>query len=236
MLLGKSLKKYYKHYILLIIVGILALIAVDWFQLYIPELLGKIVDLFEPNYVADNILKDIYVISTEVILIALILFGGRIAFRASLFRVSTGVAFGLRQEMFEKAERLDVEYYHNVKTGTLMSWVTQDTEEIQEYFGWGTVMLVDGVFMSIFVIIRMFLLDWVISLVIFIPVILIVIWGLFVEKFMSEKYLERQKALDKLYDFTDENFSGIRVIKAFLKETQQLINFSKIARKNEKAL
>lgn len=235
MLLGKSLKKYYKHYILLIIVGILALIAVDWFQLYIPELLGKIVDLFEPNYVADNILKDIYVISTEVILIALILFGGRIAFRASLFRVSTGVAFGLRQEMFEKAERLDVEYYHNVKTGTLMSWVTQDTEEIQEYFGWGTVMLIDGIFLTILCIIKMLLLDWVMSLLIFIPVALIVVWGLIVEKYMSMKYLDRQKALDKMYDFTDENFAGIRVIKAFIKETQQLLRFSKIARKNEKA-
>lgn len=235
MLLGKSLKKYYKHYILLILVGVLALIAVDWVQLYIPELLGKIVKLFDNNYVAKDILGDVKKISLEVIGIALAMFIGRILFRITLFRVSTGVAFGLRQEMFEKAERLDVEYYHNVKTGTLMSWVTQDTEEIQEYFGWGTVMLIDGVFLTILCIIKMLLLDWVMSILIFIPVILIVVWGLVVEKFMSQKYLERQKALDEMYDFTDENFAGIRVIKAFLKETQQLIRFSKIARKNEKA-
>lgn len=235
MLLGKSLKKYYKHYILLILVGVLALIAVDWVQLYIPELLGKIVKLFDNNYVANDILSDVKKISLEVIGIALAMFIGRILFRITLFRVSTGVAFGLRQEMFEKAERLDVEYYHNVKTGTLMSWVTQDTEEIQEYFGWGTVMLIDGVFLTILCIIKMLLLDWVMSILIFIPVILIVVWGLVVEKFMSQKYLERQKALDEMYDFTDENFAGIRVIKAFLKETQQLIRFSKIARKNEKA-
>lgn len=235
MLLGKSLKKYYKHYILLILVGVLALIAVDWVQLYIPELLGKIVKLFDNNYVANDILSDVKKISLEVIGIALAMFIGRILFRITLFRVSTGVAFGLRQEMFEKAERLDVEYYHNVKTGTLMSWVIQDTEEIQEYFGWGTVMLIDGVFLTILCIIKMLLLDWVMSILIFIPVILIVVWGLVVEKFMSQKYLERQKALDEMYDFTDENFAGIRVIKAFLKETQQLIRFSKIARKNEKA-
>lgn len=235
MLIGKSLKKYYKHYIWLILLGVIALIAVDWVQLYIPELLGRIVDLFEVNFVADDILKDICTVSIEVVIISLSMFIGRILFRAALFRVSTGVAFGLRQEMFEKAERLDVEYYHNVKTGTLMSWVTQDTEEIQEYFGWGTVMLIDGIFLTILCIIKMLLLDWVISLMIFIPVILIVVWGLIVEKFMSQKYLERQKALDKMYDFTDENFAGIRVIKAFLKETQQLLHFSKIARKNEKA-
>ncbi len=235
MLLGKSLKKYYKHYIVLIIIGILSLIAVDWVQLYIPELLGKIVDLFETSYDPSDILNEVKSISISVVLIALAMFVGRILFRVTLFRVSTGVAFGLRQEMFEKAERLDVEYYHNIKTGTLMSWVTQDTEEIQEFFGWGTVMLIDGIFLTILCIIKMLLIDWVMSLLIFIPVILIVIWGLIVEKYMSMKYLDRQKALDKMYDFTDENFSGIRVIKAFVKETQQLIRFSKIARKNEKA-
>lgn len=235
MLLGKSLKKYYKHYILLLLVSVLFLIGVDWLSLYIPELLGDIVSLFDENYVASEIFNDVSKICIQIVVISAMMFVGRILFRTALFRVSTGVAFGLRQEMFEKAERLDVEYYHNVKTGTLMSWITQDTEEIQEYFGWGTVMLVDGIFLTILCIIKMLLLDWAISLIIFIPVILIVFWGLYVEKIMSEKYLSRQKALDELYDFTDEGFSGIRVIKAFLKENHQLIRFSKIARKNEKA-
>lgn len=235
MLLGKSLKKYYKHYLLLILAGIVSLILVDWIQLYIPELLGKIVDLFSENYVPDAILKEVGTISIQVLVIAFIMFIGRILFRVTLFRVSTGIAFGLRQEMFEKSERLDVEYFHKVKTGTIMSWITSDTEEVQEYFGWGTVMLIDGIFLSILCIIKMIRLDFLMSIIIFIPVALIVVWGLFVEKFMSEKWLVRQKALDEMYDFTDEGFAGIRVIKAFLKETHQAIRFSKIARKNEKA-
>lgn len=235
MLFGKVLKKYYKKYLWCFLLGIALLITIDWVQLRIPELLGEIVGLFDIDYIPDQIIESVASISLEVLLISFGMFIARVMYRVFIFRASTGIAQGLRQEMFEKAERLDVEYYHKVKTGTIMSWITSDTDELQEYFGWGTVMMIDGVFMSIFVIVKMLILDWVMSLMIFIPVVLIVIWGVFVEKFMSERWLIRQKALDEMYDFTDENFAGIRVIKSFVKETQQLIRFSKIARKNEKA-
>lgn len=235
MLVGKYLKKYYKKYITLILVGVLSLIAVDWIQLYIPELLGKIVDLFDDNYVYNEIIESVKIISLEVILISLGMFVGRVLFRVTLFRVSTGIGLGLRQEMFEKAERLDVEYFHNQKVGNIMSWITSDTEEIQEYFGWGTVMLVDGIFMSILCLIKMFRLDWAISLLILLPVLLIVVWAFFVENITSKVWLVAQKAFDGIYDFTQESFTGLRVIKAFVKEQHQLLQYSKVAKKSEKA-
>ena len=204
MLIGKYLKKYYKHYFWQILFGVLLLVVIDAVQLEIPNALGDIVAIFNGEVHVSDIFTSVLDISIKVLIISLCMFAGRVGYRLLIFRSSTGIALGLRQEMFEKTERLDVEYFHTVKTGTIMSWITQDTDEIQEYIGWGTVMLIDGVFMSIFVIIRMFLLDWVISLVIFIPVILIVIWGLFVEKFMSEKWLDRQAKFDQMYEFTQE--------------------------------
>jgi ATP-binding cassette subfamily B protein len=71
------------------------------------------------------------------------------------------------------------------------------------------------------------------SLLIFIPVILIVVWGALVEKIMANLWDERQKAYDSLYDFSQENFTGIRVIKAFVKEHQEIRAFAKTARKNK---
>lgn len=235
MLLGKHLKKYYKKYALCFIFGIIALAAVDVANLFIPDLLGKMVALFTPNYVASQIIEDVKIISLEVLLISVGMFVGRFVFRVFLFRASTGIGEGIRQEMFEKAERLDQAYYHTTKIGNVMSWMTSDTEEIMEYFGWGTVMLIDGVFMTTIVVIRMFILSWRMTILIIIPIILIIVWGLLVEKIMAKLWFNRQTAFDELYDYSEENFSGIRVIKAFLKETQQLRHFAKIARKNRDA-
>lgn len=235
MLLGKYLKKYYKKYAVCFIVGVLILAAVDFANLYIPDLLGKMVGLFKPNYVPDEVMQGVKTIALEVLLISVAIFVGRFVFRVFLFRASTGIGEGIRQDMFEKAERLDQAYYHTTKIGNVMSWMTSDTEEIMEYFGWGTVMLVDGVFMTTIVLVKMFLLDWRMTLLVIIPIILIIVWGLLVEKIMAKLWFSRQSEFDKLYDYSEESFSGIRVIKAFLKETQQLKHFAKIARKNKDA-
>lgn len=233
MLLGQSLKKYYKKYAWLLIIAVITLIAIDWVQLYIPDLLGELVDTLVVNYVASEVMPKIIDISVKVLGIAGIIVIGRIIWRLTLFRASTGIEAGLRKEMFAKAERLSVDFYRTNKVGTIISWISTDTEEVQEFFGWGTVMLVDGIFLTILVLVKMFMIDWLITLIIMIPIILIVVWGILVEKFMVIKWRNRQKVSDRLYDYSQESFAGIRVIKSFVKETQQLHTFAKIARKVE---
>ncbi len=235
MLFGKYLNKYYKKYGIFIFLGILVLCAVDVCQLFIPDLIGKLVELFTENYDPNNVMVQVQRYGLQVLLISVALFVGRIVFRFFLFGSSTKIIEGLRQDMFDKSLRLDQTYYQANKVGNVMSWVTSDTEELQEYMGWGTVMLVDGFFMTGVVLTRMFLRNWVMTLFIIMPIILIIIWGVLVEKVMSKLWLDRQSALDRLYDFCEETFTGIRVIKAFLKETQQLLHFSKVARKNKDA-
>jgi len=233
MLFGKYINCYYKKYAIFFIVAVLTLVAVDWFQLYIPELLGKIVDLLGKNYVTDNVISEIVQIALKVLIINAGMLVGRIVWRLTLLYASTKIEADLRVRMFEKAERLSLDFYQTNKVGTVMSWFTTDTETIEEFFGWGTLMMVDGIFLSGIVIVKMVMLDWFVSVIIFIPVILIVIWGMLVEKYMSMKWENRQKAFDELYDYSQESFAGIRVIKAFVKETQQLHHFAKIARKNK---
>ena len=158
---------------------------------------------------------------------------GRILWRVTLLTTSKKIEGNIRKEMFEKSERLSQKFYHENKVGTVMAWYTNDLETIEEYFGWGSIMLVDAVFMSILVIVKMVNVNWALSLVTAIPVVLIVVWGGLVEKFMAMKWDKRQQANDELYDFAQENFTGIRVIKAFIKENQEIKAFSKIARKNK---
>lgn len=232
MLFGKYINKYYLKYWAFFLIGIIFLIVVDYLQLYVPEFLGQIIDFFDNGSVAGHE-KEIGQIIIYVILVSFGMFFGRVVWRLSIFHASTGIEASLRQEMFLKSERLSQRYYHETKVGNIISWFTTDLETIEEFFGWGTIMLVDASFLSLFVLIKMFILDWALTLITLIPILLIVVWGAIVEKFMSMKWEFRQKETDRLYDFTQENFTGIRVIKAFVKENSQLFAFSKIARKNK---
>lgn len=85
-----------------------------------------------------------------------------------------------------------------------MAWFTTDLETIEEFIGWGFVMLFDAIFLSVVVIIKMLKLNLVLSLISFIPLLLIIIWGGLVEKFMAMRWTNRQKEFDRLYDFTQE--------------------------------
>ena len=232
MLFGKYINKYYLKYWAFFLIGIIFLIVVDYLQLYVPEFLGQIIDFFDNGSVAGHE-KEIGQIIIYVILVSFGMFFGRVVWRLTIFHASTGIEASLRQEMFLKSERLSQRYYHETKVRNIISWFTTDLETIEEFFGWGTIMLVDASFLSLFVLIKMFILDWALTLITLIPILLIVVWGAIVEKFMSMKWEYRQKETDRLYYFTQENFTGIRVIKAFVKENSQLFAFSKIARKNK---
>ncbi|MGM9970865.1 MAG: ABC transporter ATP-binding protein [Anaeroplasmataceae bacterium] len=230
MLFNKYLNKYYIKYIFLLLIGLLALIIVDYVQLYIPMYLGNIVDTI--NHKLDmNINKLIL----NVVIVAIILAFGRVCFRLSIFSVSKKIESSLRSELFDKATRLSTTFYHNNNIGTIMTWFTSDLETIEEFLGWGSVMLVDASFLAILVVIRMLKLDYVLSIICFIPIILLVVWGLLVERVMTKKWELRQQTFDKLYDYSRENFTGIRVIKAFVKETKEIHYFSKIVKKNKDA-
>lgn len=232
MLFGKYINKYYLKFSWLFLIGLIGLVAVDVFQLFIPEYLGKLVDMFDGGAIDKAALKEIIL---GVMVVAIVMFFGRIMWRLSIFNASQRIEAGLRHTMFLKSERLSQRYYHENKVGTVMSWFTTDLETIEEFFGWGSVMLVDALFLSVLALYKMFSLDWALSCLLLIPLALIVVWGMLVEKFMALKWEQRQNEFDKLYDFSQESFTGIRVIKAFVKETQQLHAFAKIAKRNKDA-
>ena len=233
MLLGKYVNRFYLKYAFFFLIGIAALVAVDFIQLLIPEYLGQLVDLLKTSTSVD--LTQVNKIVLYVIFVAIGIFLGRVIWRYTIFFASSNIEASLRKQMFQKAERLSLKFYHQNKIGTVIAWFTSDLETIEEFFGWGTIMLIDAFFMSVIVIIKMVRLEFVLTLIGLIPILLIVVWGALVEKFISKHWEYRQKAYDAVYDFSQENFTGIRVIKAFVKENQELHAFAKVARKSKQA-
>ena len=228
MLFGKHVNRYYLKYLWLFIFGIAALIAVDYIQLFIPKYLGEVVDILQTSGDTNRI----FTLGFYVLAVAGGMFLGRFLWRVTLFNAAFRIEADMRHKMFLKAEALPRQYYHDNKVGSVMSWFTNDLETISDYFGWGTVMIIDSLFLSVITVIEMIRLDFVMSIICFLPVILIIIWGAITEKYMALKWEQRQKAYDELYDFSQENFTGIRVIKAFVKETKEIHAFAKVAKKN----
>ena len=231
MLFGRHINRYYLKYLPLYIIGIIALIAVDFVQLYIPQYLGEVVDILQNN--GDT--ARIGTLALKVLIVAGIMFVGRFIWRVTLVNSGFKIEADLRHEMFLKAEALPREYYHDNKVGSIMSWFTNDLETISECMQWGTIMIIDALFLSAITIVQMILLDKIMTLICAIPLVLIIIWGAITEKFMTMKWDQRQRAYDQLYDFAQENFTGIRVIKAFVKETKEIHAFAKVAKKNANA-
>ena len=224
------MKKYYKRYLILFIIGVIANVVVDYVQLYIPEFLGDMVDIvsLNTNVVFDDIKKIVY----SLIIVAFTLFIGRIIMRFTILVASSKIDRDIRHDMFLKTERLSQRYFHENKVGSIMSSFTTDIEAIGDFTGWGTVMIIDALFLGVMALYKMIKLDMFLTMITLIPMLALIVWGNKVEKAMSDKWTERQKSFDKLFDFTQENFTGIRVIKAFVKEAQEFKAFSKVAKEN----
>ena len=156
MLFGKYINRYYLKYALLFIVGIAALIAVDFIQLLIPEYLGEVVEILKNNGDTDRIIT----LGLYVLAVAGGMFVGRFLWRITLFNAAFKIEAEMRHEMFLKAEALPRQFYHETKVGSIMSWFTNDLETISEFFSWGTIMLVDAIFLSIMTVFKMIRLDY----------------------------------------------------------------------------
>lgn len=224
------MSKYYQKYLGLFIIGIIADIVVDYVQLLVPEYLGAMVEMLQ-NYTGLT-LSDIAGILKALIIVSLLLLGGRMLMRFSILQASTKIESDVRHDMFLKTERLSQRFFHQTKAGSIMSSFTTDIEAIEEFAGWGTIMIVDALFLSTLSLYKMIKLDRILTLIVILPMAALIVWGNIAERSMSQKWMERQENFDRLFDFTQENFTGIRVIKAFVKEAQEFVAFRKVAKDN----
>ncbi|NCA96466.1 MAG: ABC transporter ATP-binding protein, partial [Methanomicrobia archaeon] len=132
----------------------------------------------------------------------------------------------LRMSMFLHAESLGVDFYKEHKVGGLMTHFINDLEAIRQAFGPGILMLFDSLFLGTIVIIRMTQLSREMTLIAVIPLALMGVVAMFIIKKMRMKHKLRQDSFEQMSDFTQESFSGINVIRAFVKEVKEAVFFA----------
>ena len=233
MVFGKYVNKFYKKYFWHFFFGILTVIFVDYIQLFIPAITGRIIDSITNGGISEGNWQFLIEQIIYIALVGLGMFVGRFLWRICIFGEAVLVQSDLRFDMFEKTEKLSQRYYKVNKTGAILSYFSNDLETIVESFGFGIVQMIDGVFLLVMSLIKMFKLQGVLTLLLLIPVVLLGLCAFFVDKLMEKKYEKRQKAFEDMSDYAQENFTGIRVIKAFVKERKELKQFAKEAKKNK---
>lgn len=224
----------------MLLLGLVALILVDYFQLKIPEFYRIIINGMSGEAVEiDGVQRafDLELLLDEVclplIITILIMIVGRFLWRICFFGSAIKVETSLRTEMFDHSRRLSCSYYQQNKVGGLMSLYTNDLETIQECFGDGVMMFFDALFLGILAFVKMWRMNIFLTCLSMIPMAFMFVIGNIVGKQMTKRWETRQEAFSDLSDFSQESFSGIAVIKAFVKETKELAAFKHLNKKNE---
>ena len=242
LLFGKHINRYYLRFGWALLLGVASLVAVDFFQLKMPELYRMTVNglndgevlmtdgtlrAFDMDFLLDGICMPMIVIMVVMAL-------GRFLWRVCFFGSAVAVETDLRGRMFDRCKDLSRPFYEREKVGNLMSLFTNDLETVQECFGAGILMLADAALLGSLAMVKMFRMSGSLTLYSLIPMVFLFIMGAIVGKSMRRKWQARQEAFSDLSDFSQESFSGIAVIKAFVREAKELLAFLKLNDRNEK--
>ena len=242
MIFGKHINRYYFRYAHWLILGLIALVTVDSMQLVIPKFYRMIINgmnggmvevngamlPFDMDFLLDHICMPLLGVALCMVIC-------RFLWRVCFFGTAIRVEEQLRNRMFDHAKDLSREYYQVNKVGDLMSLFTNDLDAVQESFGWGVMMFFDAVLLGLLAIVEMWKMDRLLTCLALIPMLCLMASSVVLGNHLSKKWDIRQEAFSKLSDFSQESFSGIAVIKAFVKEAKELMAFKALNKDNEKA-
>ncbi len=139
---------------------------------------------------------------------------------------SQGVAYELRNAIFEKLQNLSFSYHDHSQTGKLMTRMTSDVELVRMFLGRGLIMLISSIVLMVGTLIMLFAMNWILTLLVMlvIPGVAMVFMG-FVKKIMPMSKTV-QKKLGTLNTILQENLAGMRIVKAFAREGYEIERYS----------
>ena len=242
MIFGRHINRYYAKYALMLLFGMAALLLVDYLQLVTPNLYQMTINGVNQGYVVlDGVqvpfdmdfLLDRICMPLVGVIVAMVC--GRFLWRICIFGAAIRVETDIRNAMFDHAKDLSRQYYQVNKVGNLMSLFTNDLDTVQECFGGGFLMTFDALFLGVMAFVKMWNMDKVLTAFSMIPMVFLLCAATIIGRYMMKKWDTRQAAFSSLSDFSQESFSGIAVVKAFVKEGKELMAFKKLNSENEVA-
>ena len=213
---------YARKYTVALTVAVLSMLLLVGVQLLIPWIIKLLIADITEQASAQASLGLITQL-TLVVLIAYVARAGLQFLRSYMAHVAGwGVVADVRKHIYEHVQRLSLRFYEDTQTGQLMSRVVNDSDLFEQLISHAAPDVVVNVLTLIGVSAVLFSLNWRLALLSLVPIPLVVISMQVYAKHVRPAFRERQRELGELYATLNDNLSGIREIKAFNREQDEL--------------
>jgi ATP-binding cassette subfamily B protein len=219
----KNVVPYLRRHKLRIAAGVFAIIAGTFFGVLQPYILRLAIDHLQKHLTTGELLKYVFLFLGAAIGQSIFAF----VQRSTVSRVSRFLEYDLRNAAFRHLQTLDQSFYGEMHTGDLMARLTNDLNAVRQFVGMGMISLVSTAIMLVVVATLMLIINWKLALVAFAVLPFVSITMAVVSRTLQRRYRLVQDQFGHVSTYAQENFSGIRVVKAFVQEDLEIESFSR---------
>ena len=206
-------------------IGILVMVAA--LNLYPPYVIGKIVDGVSHQTLTETLLWPRLL---SLLGLGLLVYALRYTWRMMIFGSAARLSRLLRSQLFEHFTRMSPGFYHKYRTGDLMAHATNDIQAIEITAGMGVLTLVDSLVTGGFVIFSMaYFVSWKLTLITLLPMPIMAWTSSYYGTLLHDRFFKAQEAFSDLNDKVQENISGVRVVKGFGQEGEEIESFKTLS-------
>src|SRR4051794_36678377 len=188
----------------------------------IPWLVGRAI-----NAIEDGDKPDLLPLALAILGAAILRLGLIVVRRLVAGKVSLAVEFDLRQQFYAHLQRLDLGFFDSQQTGQLMSRATVDLQSIRFFLGYGLIFITQNLLTITLAAVVMIAINPLLALVALIPAPFVILTATKYSQISRPAQQEVQQRIAELTAEAEENVSGIRIVKAFAREEQQLHRFQR---------
>ncbi len=235
------LNKYFYKYKWQLIPGVIFVIISNYFGILPAKVIREAFDLVKENidlyrlydgFERQDLIYNVFgssLLFFGAIVLALSLLRGLFLFlmRQSIILISRHIEYDLKNEIYNHYQELDFSFFRKNNTGDLMNRATEDVNQVRNYLGPAIMYAINTVALSLLVIYAMYDVNPTLATYSLLPIPAIAIIILFINKIINKRSTRIQAQLSKLSSFVQETFSGIRVIKTYVKEQEKMDEFAK---------
>lgn len=221
--LGWFFKQRKKQYGL----GVAALVFVSLLNLLPPKIIGLIVDdITDATLTASELTKWLIILAIAGVLMYL----SRYYWRVMIFGSAVLLSRTMREKLFNHFTRMSPSFYQKRRVGDLMAHATNDINAVQQTAGMGILTLVDSISTGGFVILTMALtINWKLTVIALIPFPFMIFLTSYYGRLLRKRFRFAQEAFSNLNDKTQESISGIKVIKTFGQQKEDIEDFTDLS-------
>ncbi len=217
---------YLKKYRATLLWGLLTVVLSNVFTVVQPKIIGHAIDTLKDG-LASRQLDTGLLLQYGLLVVGLSLLAGFFTFltRQTIIVASRKIEFDLRNDFLAHIQRLSLSYFQNTPTGDIMAHATNDISAVRNALGPGIMYPTDTIFTFAMVLVLMLWSDWRLTLIALIPLPLVSYVVYRLGKLIHEKFEGRQEQFSRLTMRAQENFSGIRIVKAYVREEYEIGQF-----------